>query len=592
MGQVTLTAATASQTRDSGAVRAATGAITVTTVSVLPVFLTGALAVQLGDELGFDPAGLGLVVALYFGVSALCSLPVGRLVERWGGAVTSRIAVLGVAAVMLALAVFADSYASLVAILLCGAWCNVMGQLASNLTLARSVPAHRLGLSFGVKQAAIPLSTLLAGAAVPAVALTVGWRWAYVIASGLALLAVLGAPRSGEHVRVPKPPPGERATLALAVLGAGSGLGAGAANALGIFLVAAAVDRGIAPGMAGLVLTFGSVVGFAGRLLHGWLADRRTGGHVAFVAGSMAIGAVGLVLLAVPGTPALTIGTILGFGLGWSWPGLMQFAVVRLNPSAPAAASAIVQTGVYAGGFAGPIAFGFVASRSSFDTAWLSAAATMVAAALLVVLGRRLLVAHRAAHGGGRPVRSWATRALGRPAVSTGPLSLASAPPGEASTDPLGESDRVEGSVHLHVVVEVDEHVPRRRLGRRCHRVLAHRRPAREPVPHPLRPPVECIGRVAADVELGVAVQADVDEAGGDVLEVRELPGRVGHDERDVVRAQQRDERRIPEALVADLHARAAADGRHPRSSPPSRRAARRARRPVAPPRPCCAAAA
>ena len=208
---------------------------------------------------------------------------------------TSRIAVLGVAVVMLVLAVFADSYASLVAILLCGAWCNVMGQLASNLTLARSVPAHRLGLSFGVKQAAIPLSTLLAGAAVPAVALTVGWRWAYVIASGLALLALLGAPRGGEHVRVPKPPPGERATLALAVLGAGSGLGAGAANALGIFLVAAAVDRGIDPGMAGLVLTFGSMVGFAGRLLHGWLADRRTGGHVAFVAGSMAIGAVGLV---------------------------------------------------------------------------------------------------------------------------------------------------------------------------------------------------------------------------------------------------------------------------------------------------------
>ena len=91
-----------------------------------------------------------------------------------------------------------------VAILLCGAWCNVMGQLASNLTLSRSVPAHRLGLSFGVKQAAIPLATLLAGAAVPAVALTVGWRWAYVIASGLAVLALLGAPRGGEYVRAPQ----------------------------------------------------------------------------------------------------------------------------------------------------------------------------------------------------------------------------------------------------------------------------------------------------------------------------------------------------------------------------------------------------
>src|SRR5687767_8131172 len=178
--------------RPSGTVRAAAGAITVTTASVLPVFLTGALAVQISAELGFDPAGLGLVVALYFGVSALCSLPVGRLVERWGGAATSRIAVLGVAVVMLVLAWFANSYVSLLVILICGAWCNVMGQLASNLTLARSVPAHRLGLSFGVKQAAIPMATLLAGAAVPAVALTIGWRWAYVIAAGLALLALAG----------------------------------------------------------------------------------------------------------------------------------------------------------------------------------------------------------------------------------------------------------------------------------------------------------------------------------------------------------------------------------------------------------------
>jgi hypothetical protein len=90
--------------------------------------------VQLGDELGFDPAGLGLVVALYFGSAPARCRSAGSS-RRWGGAVTSRIAVLGVAVVMLVLAVFADSYASLLAILLCGAWCNVMGQLASNLTL-------------------------------------------------------------------------------------------------------------------------------------------------------------------------------------------------------------------------------------------------------------------------------------------------------------------------------------------------------------------------------------------------------------------------------------------------------------------------
>lgn len=380
---------------DRGSVRAAAGAVAVTTVSVLPVFLTGALAVQISAELGFDPAGLGLVVALYFGASAVASLPIGWVVERFGSQVTSRIAVLGAAAVMLALGLGARSYALLVVLLLCSSWCNVMGQLSSNLTLARSVPANHLGLSFGFKQAAIPTATLLAGLAVPAVALTLGWRWAYFLGAALALAALALTPRGGEaHVRS-RVDPSDRATGALAVIGIGAGLGAATATALGIFLVAAAVDRGVGPGLAGLVLTVGSIVGLSMRLVHGWLADRRDGGHIAVVAASMALGAAGLALLAVPGPFALVAGTILAFGLGWAWPGLLQFAVVRLNPTAPAAATAVVQVGVYAGGLIGPIVFGSVATHSGFPAAWLVCAGQMLAAAAAMVVGRRLLVAHR-----------------------------------------------------------------------------------------------------------------------------------------------------------------------------------------------------
>ena len=376
-------------------VRAALGAVTTTTVSVLPVFLTGGLAVQISAELGFDPSGLGLVVALFFAVSALSSLPGGWLVERFGSGPTSRAAVLGAAVVMSAVALLAHTYAALVAILLCGAWCNVLGQLASNLTLARYVPAHRLGLSFGIKQAAIPLSTLLAGAAVPAVALTLGWRWAFGIGAVLALSALFISPRDTAGRERTPATPGERATGALSVIGVAAGLAAGSSSALGIFLVASAVDRGIDVGTAGLILTLGSVVGLTLRLLHGWLADRRTGGHITVVAASLLLGAGGLVLLAVPGTPALMLGTVLGFGLGWAWPGLLQFAVVRLNPSAPAAATSIVQVGVYSGGFIGPVGFGFLATHFSFPTAWLVGAAAMVVAAALMVVGRRMLVAHR-----------------------------------------------------------------------------------------------------------------------------------------------------------------------------------------------------
>ncbi|WP_214401220.1 MFS transporter [Pseudonocardia lacus] len=384
----------------SRAGRAAAGAVTTTTVCTLPVFLTGGLAVQISAELGFDPAGLGLVVALFFAVSALASLPSGWLVERFGSVPTSRAAVVGAALVMTALATLARSYAALVVILLCGAWCNVLGQLASNMTLARYVPAERLGLSFGVKQSAIPLATLLSGAAVPAVALTVGWRWAYAIGAVLALAALPLTPR--ESIRRERTAAdGELATAALSVIGIAAGLAAAASSALGIFLVASAVDRGVDAGLAGLTLTLGSVVGLVLRLLHGWAADRRSGGHIAVVAASLLLGAGGLALLAAPGAVALVLGTVLGFGLGWAWPGLLQFAVVRLNPSAPAAATSIVQVGVYGGGFAGPIGFGFLATHLSFPAAWLIGAGTMLVAAALMVVGRRMLVAHRVAQGAG-----------------------------------------------------------------------------------------------------------------------------------------------------------------------------------------------
>ena len=45
---------------------------------------------------------------------------------------------------------------------------NALCQPAANLLIARAVPAHRQGLAFAVKQSAIPMSTLLAGVAVPA----------------------------------------------------------------------------------------------------------------------------------------------------------------------------------------------------------------------------------------------------------------------------------------------------------------------------------------------------------------------------------------------------------------------------------------
>jgi cyanate permease len=175
----------------------------------------------------------------------------------------------------------------------------------------------------------------------------------------------------------------------LVVLGVSAALAAGAANALGAFLVDSSVQRGLSEAAAGLTLTLGSALCVTGRLVVGWVADRWERGHLALVAGLLAVGTIGLALLAVDSLAALVVGVLLAFGLGWCWPGLLAFAVVRLRPQAPAAATAVTQTGVYAGAAAGPLGFGILASHTSYGVAWVAAAVAEALAAVLVLVGAR-----------------------------------------------------------------------------------------------------------------------------------------------------------------------------------------------------------
>ncbi|HKT06250.1 MAG TPA: MFS transporter, partial [Rugosimonospora sp.] len=123
--------------------RTVAGAVSTTVAVVIPVFLVGGLAVQITRGLRFSPAGLGLTVSVYFGVSALASIPAGRLVERYGSAVTARAAILVAAGCLLAVGAVARSLALLVVLLAAGAGANALGQLASNMALAERVPPGR-----------------------------------------------------------------------------------------------------------------------------------------------------------------------------------------------------------------------------------------------------------------------------------------------------------------------------------------------------------------------------------------------------------------------------------------------------------------
>lgn len=376
-----------------------------TTACVFPPFLLGAMAVQVREDLGFSEAGIGLGVGAFFAAASLCSAVLGRFAERVGGERGLRVAVLWSAVVQLAVATLAGSLPVLLVLLAAGGTANALAQPAGNLLIARSLPPHRQGLGFAVKQSAIPASTMLAGLAVPAVALTAGWRWAFAGAAALSLLSAWFIPRPASAApgvgqpadTAPRAGNGRAPMATMAVLSLGIALGAAAAGTLGAFLVSAGVEAGLAPGTAGLTLTLGSVVGLAVRLLAGARADRRGGGHLRVVAVMLALGSVAYALLAT-GHPGVIVAAVpLAFGAGWAWPGLFNLAVVLANPGSPAAATGLTQTGTYLGAVAGPLAFGFVAEHASFALAWLVAAAAAAAASAAIWTGRAMLRRSRSA---------------------------------------------------------------------------------------------------------------------------------------------------------------------------------------------------
>lgn len=373
-----------------------------TVIGSLPVFLLGGLAVLVRADLGFDEVQLGLAASAFFTLAAVSAVPAGRIAARTGAWAATVLAAVLSSAVLLAMAL-APSYLVLLVALAFGGVANALAQIGTNGALAAVVPAPRQGLAFGVKQAAVPAATLLAGFALPVVGLTLGWRAGFGGAALLALTYLLLAPRAPRRdgQRPAGGRAGDAAVGALAVVAAAACLAAAAVNGLAAFLVESAVSAGFSPSQAGLLLGGGSALGVTARILVGWLADRRDSGHLAVVAAMMASGSLGMALLATSSAFGFVAGTALVFALGWSWPGLLTFAVVRLNPAAPALATSYTQMGVFAGGAAGPLVFGLLVTSGSYAVAWSAAGGAMLAAAALMVVGRRLLLADRRPPGGG-----------------------------------------------------------------------------------------------------------------------------------------------------------------------------------------------
>jgi len=361
-------------------------AVPIAAASALPSFLAGALAPEIHEDFGVTVSQLGFGTGAFFLAASVASLPLGRLSDRVGPVAVLRVAALASALAMVAIAGLADSFAVFVGCLIvAGLACGVT-QPALNAFVADAVPHGSQGLAFGLKQASIPSAAILAGASVPLLALTVGWRWAYVAG---AVMAITGPPLLRRQESRARPRAGARHSRAVLLLGAAAALGGMGPNALGVFFVTAAVREGVEVSVAGLLLALGSVLCIAARVGAGWLADRLETSGLGPALALIAVGVLGFVMLTAGSGALFVAGSMLVFAAGWGWTGLVNLAVVRRIPNAPASSTAVTQIGIYIGAGAGPAAFGLI-STLSLAFAWAVMGGCAVVAGALIEAVRRM----------------------------------------------------------------------------------------------------------------------------------------------------------------------------------------------------------
>lgn len=364
-------------------------------LAVLPFFMVGGLAVQIKEDLGISEAALGLAVTIGFVTGAVCAPFAGRIADRIG---PKRSVYLGCGLCVVALIALAFAED---AVFLGGCLC--LAGVAVALTdpglailVSRSIPPDRLGLAFGVKEASIPAAGLLAGIAVPTIALSVGWRWALTLGL-LPLLVVLillpgvivGPPRRMPPQDVPDQP--HRRVVGLVVAAVAAALGVGAASGVGIFITDSAVAMGIDPASAGLLLALGSLSGVIARIATGVRADKARGPQFRFIALMLGIGAATMLMGATEAPLLLVVATIGTFAGAWAWTGLYFLSLVEVFPDRPGAIAGIGTAGLGTGNALGPVLFGLAAGAWSFGAAWLAAGIVAGVAALLMATVRKLL---------------------------------------------------------------------------------------------------------------------------------------------------------------------------------------------------------
>jgi len=356
----------------------------------------------LSDAIGLSRFQVGLVVTAGTLGYTVALFPVGAVVDGAGEKPVLVGGLLALALGVVAVGLAGSYYPLLAAACVLGA-AYATAMPATNRAIVTTIPAAIRGRAMGIKQVGVTGGSGVAAVLVVSFAPSVGaWNLGFLLVGGLAVAVALlfalgysGTP--GGEWRLPDVRALGRNTAYVSLAGAGFFLGAALFTTVGYatLYLTDAVEVSVAVAGAGFAAM--QVSGSGGRVVAGWVADRRTEpearANALVLLGQATLGVLLLAALAIPGLPKpVAMAALVGVGatvLGFT--GLYYACMTALVPTDEVgAATAGGQTALNGGALLAPPAFGFLADAISFRASWaLLAGVATVGVALLAVTIRR-----------------------------------------------------------------------------------------------------------------------------------------------------------------------------------------------------------
>jgi MFS transporter, ACS family, hexuronate transporter len=355
-------------------------------IAPLVVFSVGALAPLLRDSLHLSREQIGSLTACFFAGVALAGIPMGWVADRYGLR-SFLIAVQAVNGLGLIAISGLHTYAELLPLMFLAGLARGSVMILTTKALYEWFPRERRATAIGAKFFAMAIAGVVAGAAVPILALWAGWQQAFVMLGGLSLASALGylllyrdRPRAAPGVEFRAADVGRRSLwrdrnfLCLATVGfLFGGVQFTFSTYLSLFLHE---SWGLSLVLAARLLALSQLAALS-RLPYGWVSDRWLKGErkpLLRGLGVLAMGSLLALLLMPQGTPFLALSAVIFlFGMsGFSWSGLHQTMAAELaGRESAGVGSGITMTFLQIGSTVTPPLFGYTADiTGSYTGSW------------------------------------------------------------------------------------------------------------------------------------------------------------------------------------------------------------------------------